>query len=134
MPHLMIEYSGNLEDDFDVATLLKDLHGAALATGVFPIGGLRSRLVPRAQYRIGDGHPDNRFIHVQARIGAGRDVATRERVADALFDALKAATAMVFERHALGLTLEIVEIDPAGARKHNNLHEIIAARQEGSLS
>lgn len=132
MPHLIIEYSANLEGDLSMPSIAKALHAAALETGVFPIGGCRTRLAPRACYVIGDGHPDNRFIHVQARIGAGRPPDVRQRAAALIFDRLKAETAAVFASKPLGLTLEIVEIDAIGSLKHNNLHDIIAARQAGS--
>jgi 5-carboxymethyl-2-hydroxymuconate isomerase len=128
MPHLIIEYSANLDTDLAMPALAVALHAAALETGVFPIGGCRTRLARRDTYVIGDGHPDNRFIHVQARIGSGRPPEVRQRAAEHVFARLKLETAEVFARAPLGLTLEIVEIDPVGALKHNNLHEIIAAR------
>ena len=128
MPHLIVEYSANLEHDLDPHALAAAIHQAALETGVFPIGGLRTRLARRDVYVIGDGHPDNRFIHVQARIGTGRAADVRAQAAEHIFAALKAATAAIFATRPLGLTLEIVEIDPVGSLKHNNLHTIIAAR------
>ena len=130
MPHIIIEHSANLDADLDMAALAMTIHEAALATGVFPIGGCRTRVARRDIYVIGDGHPDNRFIHIQARIGAGRTEAVRQAAAEKIFAALKQATAEVFASKPLGLTLEIVEIEPVGAMKHNNLHDIIAARQK----
>jgi 5-carboxymethyl-2-hydroxymuconate isomerase len=129
MPHLIIDYSSNLDADIAMADLAKALHTAALETGVFPIGGCRTRLARRDAYVIGDGHRDNRYIHVQARIGAGRPPDVRQRAAEHIFARLTSETAAIFARAPLGLTFEIVEIDPVGALKHNNLHEIIAARQ-----
>lgn len=129
MPHLIVEYSANLETDLDMAALARVIHEAALATGVFPIGGCRTRLARRDTYVIGDGHADNRFIHVQARIGAGRSDEVRQQAAEQIFAALKRATADTFARRPLGLTFEIVEIAPVGSLKHNNLHDIIAARR-----
>jgi 5-carboxymethyl-2-hydroxymuconate isomerase len=134
MPHLIIEYSANLEADLDMAQLAGTIHEAALATGVFPIGGCRTRLARRDVYIIGDGHLDNRFIHVQARIGTGRTPEVRQKAAERIFDSLKHATAEVFARYPLGLTFEIVEINPTGSLKHNNLHDIIAARQKDALA
>ena len=90
---------------------------------------MRTRLARRDIYVIGDGHADNRFIHVQARIGAGRSAEVREKAAAQMFARLKAVTAAAFAVRPLGLTLEIVEIDPVGSMKHNNLHDIIAARK-----
>jgi 5-carboxymethyl-2-hydroxymuconate isomerase len=121
MPHLIIEYSTNLDADLAMPALAAAIHAAALETGVFPIGGCRTRLVPRTNYVIGDGHPDNRFIHIQARIGAGRPPDVRQRAAEHIFALLKAETAAVFAQMPLGLTFEIVEIDPVGSLKHNNL-------------
>ena len=128
MPHLIIEYSANLEADLVPTALAQAIHTAALETGVFPIVGCRTRLARRDVYVIGDGHPDNRFIHVQARIGAGRSADVREQAAAHIFARLKEITADIFAQQPLGLTLEIVEIDPVGALKHNNLHERIAMR------
>ena len=134
MPHLIIEYSANLDADIEVAALAQTIHAAALATGVLPVGGCRTRVARRDIFVVGDGHVDNRFIHVQARIGAGRSPDVRQKAAEQIFASLKAFTATVFAKRPLGLTFEIVEIDPVGALKHNNLHDIIAARQKGTTS
>jgi 5-carboxymethyl-2-hydroxymuconate isomerase len=129
MPHLIVEYSANLDEVVDIKALVAAVHAAALETGIFPIGGLRTRAARRDVYAIADGHPDNGFVHVQARIGQGRPADVREKAAAHLFQAVKQATAAVFAARPLGLTLELVEIDPIGAMKHNNLHDIVAARQ-----
>jgi 5-carboxymethyl-2-hydroxymuconate isomerase len=132
MPHLIVEYSANLEPALDIRGLVEALHEAALETGVFPIGGIRTRAAKRDIYRIADGHDDNAFIHVQARIGAGRTAEVRQKAAHHIFARLKAETADVFANRPLGLTLEIVEIDAVGSLKHSNLHEIVAARRNAS--
>jgi 5-carboxymethyl-2-hydroxymuconate isomerase len=131
MPHLIVEYSANLEGVVDFAGLVRQIHEAALETGVFPIGGTRTRAERRDVYRVADGHVDNGFIHVQARIGTGRTPEVRQKTAEHIFARLKTATADVFAKRPLGLTLEIVEIDPVGSMKHNNLHEIVEARKRG---
>ena len=130
MPHLIVEYSVNLEQALDIAALVAALHKAALETGVFSIGGIRTRAAPRDIYRIADGHTDNAFIHVQARIGPGRPAEVRQRTAEHIFARLKTETADIFASRPLGLTFEIVEIDPVGSLKRNNLHEIVAARRK----
>ena len=55
-----------------------------------------------------------------------------QKAAEHIFARLKTETAEVFAKRPLGLTLEIVEIDPVGSLKHNNLHEIVAARSKGA--
>ncbi|MFO1351088.1 MAG: 5-carboxymethyl-2-hydroxymuconate Delta-isomerase [Gammaproteobacteria bacterium] len=129
MPHIVVEYSTNLAPRIDVAALLRALHRAALDTGVFPIGGLRTRAAPRQDYVIADGHPDNAFVHVTLRIGHGRDLATKQRAGDRVFGALCAFLDPVFRTTPLGISLEIQEIDPDLSFKHNNLHDIVKRRQ-----
>ena len=132
MPHLIVEYSDNLEQALDMTALVRALHEAAIETGVFPIGGIRTRAARRDIYRIADGHSDNAFIHMQARIGAGRPAEVRQQAAEHIFARLKAETTKVFASRPLGLTIEIVEIDPVGSLKHNNLHDIVAERRKTS--
>jgi 5-carboxymethyl-2-hydroxymuconate isomerase len=128
MPHIIVEYSANLEPELDLGSLLDAIHVAALATGVFPIGGLRTRVARRDTYRIADCHPGNAFIHLQLRIGAGRPADVRQRAAEQVFQAVTTTTASIFAGRALGLSLEVVEIDPVGSLKHNNLHEAVQQR------
>ena len=122
MPHITAEYSANLDADLDPQRLVAALHTAALETGVFPLGGLRTRAVRREVFMVADGDADNAFVAVVARIGAGRDAPTRQRVGEALMAALERETAAAFAKRGLGLTVEVVEIDPVGAMKTNNLH------------
>ena len=128
MAHIQIEYSSNLRERIDVPRLLEAVHAAALDTGVFPIGGLRTRAYAAEHYRIADGHPDNGFVHAMLRVGHGRDVETRKRACDVIFAALCAQLADLFERIPLGLSLEMQEIDPVLTLKKNNLHEYVKRR------
>ena len=132
MPHLTIEHSRNLQDRVDLLALVTHIHTAALATGIFPEKGLRTRLASRSDYRIADGDPDNAFVHLVIRIGAGRDLETRRRAGDEIFQALCQALAPDQEQNPLALSCEIQEIDPELSWKKNNLAEWIAKRSRES--
>jgi 5-carboxymethyl-2-hydroxymuconate isomerase len=129
MPHIVAEYSNNLADRIDIGELLQTLHQAALASGVFPIGGLRTRAAVRDHYLIADAHPDNAFIQVSVRIGHGRDEQTKRRVGDQLFSALCAYLEPTFKASPLSIGLEIQEIDPLLNFKQNNLHDLVKQRR-----
>jgi len=131
MPHIIVEYSSNVRDRLDLDRLIERLHTTAIGTGVFPLGGTRTRAAERTRYRIADGHPDNAFVHVTLRIGHGRDAQTKERAARAVFDALCEHLAPLYDAAPLGISFEVQEIDPALSFKKNNLHEYVAARQAG---
>ena len=91
MPHLIIEYSANIEDQIALDALLDKLHASALGTGVFPLGGLRVRAHRADAYRIADKAPDNGFVHVTALIGHGRPLDVQQRAGEELFAALTSA-------------------------------------------
>ena len=131
MPHIIVELSSNLRDALQLDRLLERVHAAAIATGVFPIGGTRTRAEERNHYRIADGHPDNAFVHVVLRIGHGRDADTKMRAGQAVFDALCDHLGDLYDRIPLGISLEVQEIDPVLSFKKNNLHEYVRARQAG---
>jgi 5-carboxymethyl-2-hydroxymuconate isomerase len=132
MPHIIIEYSANLEAQVSPQRLVNALHAAALATGVFSIGGLRTRAARRDVFAVADGDPDNAFVAVIARIGEGRDPATRKRVAQSLMTALEAETAEAFASRGLGLTVEVAEIDGTASLKTNNLHERLKSKGQAA--
>ena len=90
MPHFVVEYSSNLEDEIDTAELFRKLHDTAIETGVFPIGGIRSRAVRCDQFRIADGDPELGFVHLTIKLGAGREIAVRRVAGERLFETLKA--------------------------------------------
>ena len=128
MPHIVIEYSANLRESVDLPGLLAALRASALATGVFPLGGIRIRAYQADHYLIADGHPDNAFVHIMLRVGHGRDLETRKRACDAIFATATEQLAPVFDRIPLGISLEMQEIDAVLTCKKNNLHEYVKRR------
>ena len=131
MAHIIIEYSSNLSERIDFPKLLEAVHASALGTGIFPIGGVRTRAHAAEHYRIADGDPDNAFVHTLLRVGHGRDVETRKRACDAIFATICDELSQLFERIPLGLSLEMQEIDPVLTLKKNNLHEYVKTRAAG---
>jgi 5-carboxymethyl-2-hydroxymuconate isomerase len=128
VPHIIVEYSRNLEARIDIRALIENVHAAVLSTRVFDLGAVRTRAEPRELYVIADGDPDNGFIHVAMHIAPGRDADTRKRVAQTILDAVADATRSVYERHGLGLSVEVREIDNSGAVRLNNLHDRMKAK------
>lgn len=123
MPHLIIEYTANVEADARISELMRVLNDVVIAhADVFPIGGIRTRALRLDQYRMADGAENDAFIHVTFRIKAGRPRAQTQRVCADLFAALRGHLAEVFARRYLGLTLELDEFDTHGFHVENNVH------------
>jgi 5-carboxymethyl-2-hydroxymuconate isomerase len=131
VPHLIVEYSANLETTIDLDGLLDRLHEAAIETGMFPLGGIRIRAYKAERYRIADREPDNAFVHVTALVGAGRPLDRREQVSKRLFDVLCDALEPVSATSPLAISFNMREFDPVLSLKKNNLHEYLRKRREG---
>ena len=129
MPHLVLEYSANLPPRLDAQRLVDRLHAAALETGAFEVGALRTRAAARACYRIADGHPDNAFVAAVLRVGHGRDADTRRRIGEAIFAAMCEELTPLLETLPLGVSFEVQEIDPNVSFKKNTLHDFVDRRQ-----
>lgn len=134
MPHLIVEYSANVEALIALPELLDTLRDTALATGVFPLGGLRVRAHCMEHYRIADCHPDNGYVHMTAWIGHGRALDVKQRAGQQLFAALTRHLAPVFEARPLAISFNVQEFHPDLNFKQNNLHRYVAQRLERSTN
>ena len=122
MPHIIVEYTANLEDALPIAKLVADVHDAVLATGTFKLGAVRTRAARRDVYAIADGDPQNAFINVIVRIGRGRAPEKRRGLAEAIMAVLDRETAELARSRGLALSVYVEEIDEDGALRKNNLH------------
>ena len=122
MPHIIVEYSANLDEALPIAKLVEDVHRAVLATGTFKLGAVRTRAERRDIFVIADGDPQNAFVNVIARIGRGRLPEKRRGLAEAIMGALETETAALAESRGLALSVYVEEIDEDGALRKNNLH------------
>jgi 5-carboxymethyl-2-hydroxymuconate isomerase len=125
MPHLNIEYSANLGEALDIQALVDRIHETALETGIFPLGGVRTRAEARSHYRIANGNPDAGYIHMIVRIGSGRDAETRRSAGEKIFGALCDFTDEVYRSRPLALSFELHEIPSDMAWRKNNLHDLL---------
>lgn len=123
MPHLIVEFTDNLQPDGDIGGLLPKLTQVLIDQGAYPIGGIRARAIELHHYRIADGAADDAFVHATLKIGAGRSDAVKQATCDGLFAVMKAHFAELFARRYLALSLELVEFSEAGTWKHNNIHQ-----------
>ncbi|MEJ8573655.1 5-carboxymethyl-2-hydroxymuconate isomerase [Microbaculum marinum] len=131
MPHVIVEYSANLESDLEIQALIEALHDTALASGLFDIDGIRSRAVRRDVYRIADGNPDNGFVQITARIGEGRPAAARETLGRSLLATAEAALAGLISSTPVSLTVEVHEIDRSMTFRRNTIRERRNAEYRG---
>src|SRR5512139_1689700 len=121
MPHLMLEYTDNLE--FDVQPLLARLHAKLVETGAINLKGIKSRAIRHTEYRIADGNPDYAFVHVNLLIREGRPFEVQKDAAQRVLEVLKEAFDDRFEKGHLSLSVDIKEMRDGIAQTFHNIPE-----------
>jgi 5-carboxymethyl-2-hydroxymuconate isomerase len=123
MPHVIVEYSANIEAEVSPQRLVADIHQAAIASGIAEAIAVRTRLMRREHYRVGDGAPENAFVHIDIRARKGRTLEQRQAAVQAIYDQANATLDVVFRARPLALTVEIHEIDPETRLLRNGMRE-----------
>ena len=122
MPHLTIQHSPRLSESHDMHALCDLLRHVMLGQGCFPPGGIRVRAWPTPAEALADGHPDNAYVDMVLRMGAGRSDAVKRAAGAALMAEAEAFFADLLAAPHMMLALEIVEIDPDLSWKTNSIH------------
>ena len=126
MPHFILEHSANLDDELNLSGLFATLTETAVATGVFPLAGIRCRAHRCEHYHLADGNPDFGFVHLQIKLGAGRTDQEKQGAAEAIFQALKDHLQPLYEQQGLAISFEMTELPVTLKYNHNNLRNYIA--------
>ncbi|ENV33217.1 5-carboxymethyl-2-hydroxymuconate Delta-isomerase [Acinetobacter gerneri] len=129
MPHFIAEYSANLEDSVDFQDLFEQVNNFLGGTGVFPLGGIRSRAIRMDKFRMADAKHDYAFVHMTLKVGSGRDLETRQKVATELFAIIEKFFQPLKDQRLLAISFEMVELDPVLNFKSNNIHQFLKANQ-----
>ncbi|CZW11667.1 5-carboxymethyl-2-hydroxymuconate Delta-isomerase [Enterobacter cloacae subsp. cloacae] len=124
MPHFIAECTDNIREQADLPGLFAKVNEALAATGIFPIGGIRSRAHWLDTWQMADGKQDYAFVHMTLKIGAGRSLESREAVGEMLFALIKAHFANLMAARYLALSFELDELHPTLNYKQNNVHAL----------
>ncbi|MFK7754189.1 MAG: 5-carboxymethyl-2-hydroxymuconate isomerase [Sedimentitalea sp.] len=117
MPHIIVDYSANMESRLDMAAFCDTLRRAAIKTGVLPMPGVRVRAIKADHVSIADGNPNHGYIDISVRLRAGRDLSARKAATQVMFDAAHADLKTAMATHPIALSLEMRNVDPDLAPK-----------------
>ena len=110
MPHLTLEYSSNIQDKNNLVNLLKECNQLLAENLPTALGNCKSRAVERSIYCVGEGSPNNAFLHVQLKIMPGRTEEKLKAVSEAMMKLLKQHLSKSCENLNIELTIEIEEL------------------------
>ena len=124
MPHFIVECTENIREQADLPGLFATVNEALAATGIFPLGGIRSRAHWVDTWQMADGKHDYAFVHMTLKIGSGRSLESREEVGEMLFALIKTHFAALMASRYLALSFELDELHPTLNYKQNNVHAL----------
>jgi 5-carboxymethyl-2-hydroxymuconate isomerase len=110
MPHVIVEYSANLDNSMDVQGLCNALHQAMIDSGHAPLEGIRTRAQRREHYCVADRNPDNAFVHIIVRMREGRPKEAYQKVGEMIMAAAEKSLEKTLQKHPMQLALEMHEI------------------------
>ena len=119
MPHLKIEYTGNLEEQGCFGQLCSALAATMAALSgpdgkpVFPLAGTRVLAYPAPAHAVADGSPGQGFIYMNLRVTPGRAPAVLETAGAALLACVRSHFEAITLPASFAVTLHIDEMTPA---------------------
>ena len=133
LPHLIIQYSANVENTLDMQSLCSAMYDVMLSSGVFPLAGIRVRAFSADHALIADQLPENGFVDMVLRIGEGRSAADKKQLGQSIMTKAESVCAELLSKPHFALSLEIVEISREFSWKTNTMHARLAkAEKPGS--
>lgn len=109
MPHIILEHSSNLPALPDFRALFGDIHRILNSEGGIKLENCKSRAREAEHYHIGDGNPDNAFIHLAIDFVEGREPEIKQAIGHECLALLK----QYYESHlsdSLQITIAITDI------------------------
>lgn len=112
MPHVVVDYSPNVETWVDMPAFCNALRLAAIETGALPLPGVRVRAVRATHVSIADGQDQHGYIDISVRLRGGRDFETRKAATAHIYETARAFLEPVLATRSLALSFEMRDIDP----------------------
>lgn len=124
MPHFITECTENIRAEADLPGLFKRVNDLLAESGLFPLGGIRSRAHWVDTWQMADGAHDYAFVHMTLKIGHGRSQEQLMPVMERLFACIREHFADLMARRYLALSLAVEELHPQLNFKQNNVHAL----------
>lgn len=105
MPHLILEHTNNIKENFK--SLFQKLHQILIVEACASLENCKSRAVELDTFLIGNNDTNNAFVHLEIRLIEGRGLKIREKIGKLVLTILEE----YFSKSQVDLNLQIsVEI------------------------
>ena len=104
MPHLVISYTKTIEKDTDIQQLVQTVWNAAEKTGLFKPTAIKARAFAIEHYL--NANTDEPYVHVDAKLFAGRTQEQKQQLIQQVFDDMAALLP-----EGMSLSVEAIDIE-----------------------
>ena len=110
MPHFIIEYSQELNSEFEVESLMSSVFNGAVQSSLFSTADIKIRAIPFQYYYAKKCNENNniqqRFIHVCCKMLSGRNLEQRQHLSKLILSEL-----VKQKINSVSMSVEIVDME-----------------------
>ena len=106
MPHLQLEYGGDVAEKGELKSILEELVAKAGTFDTVASKALKAYVRESPVWTTGEGHPPG-FVHLTFCVLEGRSIDLLGQMADGLYEVLKSRFATSVDRGSVALSLEV---------------------------
>ena len=111
MPHLLLEYTNNIDFHPGSSTLLHDIHLLLAEELPTDLSSCKSRCIAHDLYYVGDGSKNNAFIHLTIKVLSGRSDEKKRFIAEEILGLLNEYFSEYKNILSLQLSVELLDLD-----------------------
>lgn len=123
MPQVVLDYSANVVQEVDFRQLFSELHRALADAAGVDVAACKSRAMCRETFAIGEGGPEQAFVHLEVGLLSGRTGAQKRDIAAVCLDVLARYYADSLEQLDLQITVEVRDMDAQSYQKRTLAHD-----------
>lgn len=109
MPHVVVDYSANLED-FKPSELLLNINQTLVNTGYCQAIDIKARAHKNEVFVIGLNESQQSYVHTKIYLLSGRNEAQKAEIGQKVLDCLLAYSALNLQKTSVQLAVELVEM------------------------
>lgn len=110
MPHIILEYSKNIDHDLNVNPFFDKLHQILEAELPTQLSSCKSRCVINDIFYVGNGHQNNAYAHLTIKILPGRSDKNKEQLGKIIIKSMDDFFKKYNSRLNLQLSVEILDL------------------------
>lgn len=113
MPHIILEVSDNIKEDLELKRFFYDIHQVLVDYAGAKLDSCKSRLRRESSCYIGNGEPNNAFMHLKIFLLSGREKEVKHKISKKAFDLMTSCfkSDLRFEDLNLQISVQVEDMD-----------------------